>query len=774
MKPVLAIRQFATAGLESSLNVEVRDSIGQYIESLIWPFVTRRSRSVEWFSVKDFQRVKECFRAMAKRLSLLMSPDNFEQVYLKYWLDLSLCKVARSADLPPSSDQIRAAGPLFRGILKRWVDRAILKQDYSFIYSLQKGSKKMWPELGQAKWEAAIEKHRMYLTGAGKDGLYGTLRETPPSLLKVITMTAREVFEPQNVLPATKFLPTGGSCMQANRKSGGALSLVEPFDLRQYEMKGSQLGRLRNFSHSLEEWRKAEYAEAHRRACEQFIPDEEGMMPGTDVKAMLLPEPGKFRTLTLGNGHVNNALQPLQGLMVNAWKDREESTMRRDDLTNRVSEIERKSDLTATHWCSVDYESATDLLNKDASLAAFEGARGLPFSDLGLKSLFPGRIFYPSGSKDKPKYGKEWVMHKEGQLMGHVLSFPLLCVTNLAVYRCALITWAKEGRLGLPYTELTAVERAERARRGRVVKKQWSLVLVNGDDMLFKCEPSFYPIFLQVSSSCGFKTSQGKQYLSPCFAMINSQIFGKRGPSMTRLGYLNMTLVAGISLKNGESTALPTQITRDLNKMVQLTPWTASAVPRALKKFEKDWKGKRFQPNWYLPVHLGGLGLDPDLVYGSREFRITRTQRQMAAAFIASPELQLYRRMGNSLPIRLLKSEGAKYKMVVGDYTVPSEEVEDQSDPWMNRLSYAYRASLSHNPDLYTESDEVVFAKLKTDFRLKPMSIERIEDYRHARLVSTRTPVCPPLQGLPRLYADETREEFQRRGRDEGWAYQHW
>jgi len=691
---------------------------------------------------------------MAKTLQALISPDNREQTYLKYWLDLSLYRCFESVDNSPPvlEDWIAEAGPLFTGILRVWVNRAITKGDCEFVYSLQKGSKRYWPELGLIKRRAAYQKHRERLVGDG------TPRQTPLELREKIAELSYSVFLPIAGTAASKFLPTGGACMQAGRRQGGALSLIEPFDLKHTmsftdtvsTSEDFKLGKLRYLNHRIAQWRQDQYMKVYDLAWAQCAESSDPSVtaPGLSFKVVAIPEPGKFRIVTLGDGYLYSAIQPLQGLMLSAWKRRGESTMLRDDLTERVNEIHRNlPDLEL--WCSVDYEAATDLLYKDASLAAFAGAYPLPGGDLGMLSLQSGKAYYPrikerkDGSIAEEYLEEDAVETKEGQLMGHPLSFPLLCVINLAVYHRSLEVWVSEGSPDRkePVNGWQAI--SERERRQGLADKMRPNVLVNGDDMMFKCELSFYVVFLRVSASCGFKRSTGKQYLSPHTVMMNSQVFTLRGSGMVRKGYLNMKLITGSSVKQGDSNALPTQITRDINKMITLTPWTACAVPAALNRFAKNWRDGRFQPNWYLPVQLGGLGMDPK--FAPEGWKITTMQRKIAAAFVNDPRLVLFRKTGNSLPLALLADAVMKWTWIKGDYVPQAHESFDDDDEWMGRLSYCHRASLSRTPESYTGDDEVQVVKMVVKHRLKPMTDKTIEVYRNARLVGTKLPVCPPI-----------------------------
>lgn len=310
--------------------------------------------------------------------------------------------------------------------------------------------------------------------------------------------------------------------------------------------------------------------------------------------------------------------------------------------------------------------------------------------------------------------------------MGHPLSFPLLCVINLAVYQHSLSLYADR------FPDRAAVVRI--ARRA---------VLVNGDDMLFKADPALFGIFMGVASSAGFQASQGKNYISADCCMINSQVFIRRSGEMVRKGYLNLKLVFGSSLKTGDSNAVPTQIARDVSEMVALTPWCACAVPESFSRFSDQWLG-RFRPNWYLPVHLGGYGMpvSPEV---RETLSITRQQRLMAARFVADPRLSLYRMTGMPLSFVDLASSVLNWRMVWGDYVQEESESSHLRDLWLERLAFAGRAVYGSRGEC---SDGAVSRRFRPEHRLKPMSREGIMRHWTVQLFATHPPLCPPLLGI--------------------------
>jgi hypothetical protein len=104
-----------------------------------------------------------------------------------------------------------------------------------------------------------------------------------------------------------------------------------------------------------------------------------------------------------------------------------------------------------------------------------------------------------------------------GQMMGHILSFPILCMINYS-----------SSTLDLP--------------EGRFVR-------VNGDDVLFPATPEEYRRWEINTRNVGLKKSLGKNYYSRDMAMINSEVYtwGKEEGRLVRLQFPNVGLLGYLS-----------------------------------------------------------------------------------------------------------------------------------------------------------------------------------------------------------------------------------
>jgi len=343
-------------------------------------------------------------------------------------------------------------------------------------------------------------------------------------------------------------MATGRGCTQAGVAEGGTKALLPPFSSTALESPPATTGVSRFIPGDEIIWngvprslRKLhDFCLLHRsisdydsyrkkNALLQASKYWSNRSDDDEVNFIALPEPGKFRIIGVGDGFAANALQPLQGSMLGAWKRRPESTMLHDDLLFKVNELWQRSRVIPgfSFFLSVDYQAATDTLSRQSTFFGLLGVQdsGLPGTDLAFESLRrlrgvwkppkvdgEGRVVFKRG-------GKKWEVDEvaapltEGQSMGHPLSFPLLCVANLSAWRRSVALWVSRDPLN----------------REKFYDLLLTNVLVNGDDLLAPVDVELYKIFLQCSGDLGFIPSPGKQYLSSSIALINSQLYKLNG-----------------------------------------------------------------------------------------------------------------------------------------------------------------------------------------------------------------------------------------------------
>jgi hypothetical protein len=258
-------------------------------------------------------------------------------------------------------------------------------------------------------------------------------------------------------------------------------------------------------------------------------------------------------------------------------------------------------------FCSGDYSSATDLMHTDATVECIERIlenTGLTKTLVGVSawnSLIGSRIHY--GKKDS-------LLQSNGQLMGHPLSFPILCIINLSTY-------------------LRTMEYRSRT------DAYLAPVLINGDDILFRGDATTFQKWKSCAADVGLEVNELKTYISDEWALINSRMYSRVGQ---RIGYANFALAHGYCVKNQPSLTVQNApaIWDELSNHIPVdvgAPLRGILVRRLNRMLSTYCRG--VQPNLFLPRHLGGVGLKN---WSGKTVHVTGDQRKLATYYVRHPE----------------------------------------------------------------------------------------------------------------------------------------
>jgi hypothetical protein len=257
------------------------------------------------------------------------------------------------------------------------------------------------------------------------------------------------------------------------------------------------------------------------------------------VKVQALCEPLKVRTITVGTAR-NFLLKPLQKAMLESLRSlKQMSPCFTPDYQDEINELSQKEG----DWLSGDYTSATDALHSDlfrSGLSSLKDYLPEELWDLVERESGPHLCEYPE------KYGIEPTWQTNGQLMGSLLSFPLLSLAN---------AFTLSHTLGKPIEQLPA--------------------LFHGDDLLAKVTHQQYEQWKAFCPTIGLSLSIGKNYFSPNWGSIDSQVYYETEKLGT--GKFN-----AINTKNVQS--IPTLVKRGVPKplIVSLFKKQLTWTPRSL------------------------------------------------------------------------------------------------------------------------------------------------------------------------------------------------
>jgi hypothetical protein len=217
------------------------------------------------------------------------------------------------------------------------------------------------------------------------------------------------------------------------------------------------------------------------RAC---LTGEANIDPNRHVA--VIDDNGKHRLITIASCW-QQVLSPLHHLLYNHIS-KYDWLLKGDATPNSFKEFTRRR---GEVFVSGDYESATDNFNNPHSQFILEcilRSSSLPddLCKLAIGSL-TGTIEH-----DGVKYPQI-----AGQLMGNLLSFPLLCITNYLAFKYAI-------RRKVP-------------------------LRINGDDIAFRASQEETARWMQTVADAGLTLSRGKTLVNERFFSLNSTFFEARG-----------------------------------------------------------------------------------------------------------------------------------------------------------------------------------------------------------------------------------------------------
>jgi hypothetical protein len=338
------------------------------------------------------------------------------------------------------------------------------------------------------------------------------------------------------------------------------------------------------------------------------------------------------RVITKGPPYRNFVLKTLQKTL---WK-----RIRRCPAAALVGEYVSEEYLSqqigqlreAEEYTSVDYTDATNEIHGWVSEVIIDEVAkvfGLTAEQhlVARKNLTGHLLEDPSSPTGRRTYGAQ----VRGQLMGSILSFPVLCLANLAICRSA--------------------QERDRGRRLSLMKSGSAgpAFCINGDDAVLRGRTS-HQHWLSISSAAGLSPSPGKVYRSKTFLNMNSTHFRVKAPTvqpevseavsiativaptgtvqveinvepgkpaqqvfLERVKYVNLGLLKGY--KRSEIKASVTDVGLP-DSLGAIARWLVLSSPPEvrewiLKKFlNRHWDElKRTSLPWFLPEHLGGLGI---------------------------------------------------------------------------------------------------------------------------------------------------------------------
>jgi len=316
-----------------------------------------------------------------------------------------------------------------------------------------------------------------------------------------------------------------------------------------------------------------EYDEKHLKTQWRILFDEIGKQAFTEepkVEPVGLAEALKIRVISKGPPKTYTYLAPLQKFMWRTLKNNKvfkliSTPLTEEHIQERLgiptpAEIIINGDYKAStdnlhRWISeaIAYE-LIDILNRNHDLAKLADPDSKPFfftedhKKLFITSLTQHKfrvgydLVYNENTKMNDKIGGEWLPQMEGQLMGSVTSFPILCIANAAMCRLALETSYED-------YEQRKVFRLSNYNDFYDCKNELAPLLINGDDCTLKGgRTRLRDNWEKITSFGGLTSSIGKTMFSlpdKPLAVLNSQTYHVIEGKWKEIKFINMGILLG-------------------------------------------------------------------------------------------------------------------------------------------------------------------------------------------------------------------------------------
>jgi hypothetical protein len=325
------------------------------------------------------------------------------------------------------------------------------------------------------------------------------------------------------------------------------------------------------------------------------------------AEPVALAEALKARVITKGPPATMFCLKPLQRFMARLL--RKHSVF---ELVGKAQNVETVSRVMGAlpegeFWLSGDYSDATNQLDPKLSGIVWDTMCDVCKVPVSLRQLghraLTGHVI---------KFEGEHHLQQWGQLMGSIISFPVLCIVNATICRMAM-----------EYS------------RGELLSLKDLQLLVNGDDCVFPVSQEGYAFWQTAGKMAGLSPSVGKVYFSDQFLNINStnyQYWHFSGGEVlsdelmpwqyfTETKAVNLGLLLGIKrsetdVKEAAADAVvddgwSSLGTRHWTLMDKSPDRTLLRVHQAFLRENEDKLAKARPLPYYIPKCYGGVGLKP-------------------------------------------------------------------------------------------------------------------------------------------------------------------
>jgi len=568
--------------------------------------------------------VVESLREQATRYLEVDEEEKFLK-RAKYMILWPMARYLKNTE-PPQADQ-----PFhFSGRFWRWAkprlncfSRRNTHLWYSFLQS-KRAAAPVSPEIvltNFMKHRSQMEQPDPLREGCeGSDELYDEVMESLEPILRKLRKILQQELKPFFERPQREIHKGSESAsLESSRKTGGqaghlrnllgVVGLREQERLfRSHEQHGFIKGAMGTIFNPVEDV-SARYGELED--LEEILQAEIRQFDTVKVltaKVEAVLEPFKVRTISKGESVPYYLAKRMQLVLHGAMRKMNcfrliGRPLDPPDLMDLKRQSEFYLDPTENQWMSIDYSAATDGLSAELSAGIMKELLGNLFIEnpflynMMLSVLAPHRVEYPkvAGIQLPP------VLQQNGQLMGSVLSFPVLCLANLGLY----LTVRKRSRPWAP------------------LKNLLGSVLINGDDMLYIGSQDEWDLHTVLGKRIGLEMSAGKAYIHGRYANVNSTSVDMdlANPNSTpvEIKFLNVGLLVGqhkvLGKVGSDDEISESPVSSVIDEVVRgsLPGKQADLFKQYCSMHSRELSLECRGRNLFIPKVLGGMGVQPIL-----------------------------------------------------------------------------------------------------------------------------------------------------------------
>jgi len=302
------------------------------------------------------------------------------------------------------------------------------------------------------------------------------------------------------------FFPSTSANYINSRNDGGVIgSILANPELMDGLRTVDELITTRSVDHFGEKWNvfddsklRSSFTELYSRMCKKTVTEEAIAVP------LALPEALKVRVISKGPPLHYTVLKPLQKKLWSVLKSHPVFTLIGKPVTADYVQERMGSKLgVGQKFLSVDYSDATNEMYSWCSDVAVECICDHWMIQCEERAaFFRAMTGHTIELANEHGRGVKRELQTRGQLMGSVVSFPILCIINAAICR-----WAKE------------------LSDNRIYTLKDCPLAINGDDAILRINELGRTLWARIGTFCGLSPSVGKVYYSKNFLNINSTTF---------------------------------------------------------------------------------------------------------------------------------------------------------------------------------------------------------------------------------------------------------